>query len=80
MDKPQVDFDIIRPYTILSENAEPEHWLKIIRAIQNRDLRAYHGIMITHGTDTLPYTAAALATDLIFPTSRCACFFQLCAR
>ncbi len=40
---------------------------EIIRAIQKRDLRAYHGIMITHGTDTLPYTAAALCYGLDLP-------------
>lgn len=59
-----VDFEIRRPYTILSENAEPEHWLRIIETIRLEDLSLYQGVIIAHGSDTLPYTASALSYGL----------------
>lgn len=43
-----------------STNIQPSHWLTIAESIE----KAYHqydGFVITHGTDTLAYTAAALS-------------------
>jgi len=42
-----------------SSNMTPQYWLKIARAIQE-DYDHYDGFVITHGTDTMAYTAAAL--------------------
>ncbi|HBC73818.1 MAG TPA: L-asparaginase 1 [Candidatus Wallbacteria bacterium] len=47
-------------FNIDSTNIQLEHWQKIARAIcDNYD--DYDGFVITHGTDTLAYTAAALS-------------------
>ena len=43
-----------------STNITPEHWLLIARCIMER-YDAFDGFVITHGTDTLAYTAAALS-------------------
>lgn len=43
-----------------SSNMEPEHWKKIVHAIREY-YDAYDGFVITHGTDTMAYTAAALS-------------------
>lgn len=56
-----VAFDVHRPFTILSENLEPSHWSQIIDVLKAVDFSRYKGIIVTHGSDTLPYTAAALS-------------------
>ena len=43
-----------------STNMRPEHWLKIAACIEENYAR-YDGFVVTHGTDTLAYTAAALS-------------------
>lgn len=63
-----VDFEVVRPFQILSENAEPDHWLSLIETINHYDLSQYAGVMIAHGSDTLPYTAAALSYGLNTPS------------
>ncbi|MDD5227518.1 MAG: asparaginase domain-containing protein [Methylococcales bacterium] len=55
-----VTFTTIQPYQILSENLAPKVWSTLITAIENENPQNYDGIIITHGTDTLAYTAAAL--------------------
>ena len=42
-----------------STNLAPSHWLLIAKAIRERYDR-YDGFVISHGTDTMAYTAAAL--------------------
>ena len=54
-------FDTCQPLNILSENLIPNDWLTLIAALDEYDLSQYHGIIITHGTDTLPFTAAAVS-------------------
>lgn len=53
----QIEFDVLRPLNILSENMQPSD-LKImadcIRGVNKED---YDGIILTHGTDTLCFTA-----------------------
>ncbi|HJV45598.1 MAG TPA: asparaginase [Bacillota bacterium] len=54
----QVESKIIM--NIDSTNMQPEFWVKIAEAIyENYD--AYDGFVITHGTDTMGYTSAALS-------------------
>lgn len=45
-----------------SENLTFEHWSEIAKKVY--ETRAYDGIIITHGTDTMHYTAAALSFAL----------------
>ena len=52
--------DTIQLMNLDSTNMCPEHWLRISVAIkENYD--NYDGFVITHGTDTMAYTAAALS-------------------
>ena len=47
--------------TMLSEEAEPADWAHLIAAVQERiESGTANGIVVTYGTDTLPYTAALL--------------------
>lgn len=57
----QIDFTIIQPLQILSENMAPAAWTTLIEAIEAENPGGYDGIIITHGTDTLAFTAAALS-------------------
>lgn len=57
----QLHFDTLQPLQILSENLSPAAWPIIITAIEAADPSQYDGIIITHGTDTLAYSAAALS-------------------
>lgn len=54
------EFEIINPYSILSENLTYSCWEKLYSALISIDAAAYSGIIVTHGSDTLAYTAAAL--------------------
>ena len=53
--------NLIELFNIFSENMEPKHWIEISKAIQKEFLNGAKGIIITHGTDTLHYSASALA-------------------
>lgn len=57
----QIRFDTIQPIQILSENLAPRAWKTIIEAIEAARPEQYDGVIITHGTDTLAYTACALS-------------------
>ncbi len=57
----QIHFSTIQPLQILSENFAPCVWQTLIAAIEAQQTDQYDGIIITHGTDTLAYTAAALS-------------------
>jgi len=53
---------IERPFTLLSENMHPEKWKEIAKiAAELLNKKENKGIIITHGTDTLHYTSAALS-------------------
>ena len=43
-----------------SANMQPADWLKLAREV-HRELPRYDGIVVVHGTDTMAYTASALA-------------------
>lgn len=55
-----VDFEILKPYTILSENLCGDYLMMLYNAIKNYDISQLDGIIVTHGTDTLQYTSAFL--------------------
>ena len=46
---------------IHSEDMSPENWSSIAEKIKDKSNKKYTGIIISHGTDTLAYTAAALS-------------------
>ena len=48
-------------YSILSENMRPDYWIELARAVHEEITNGADGIIITHGTDTMMYTAAALS-------------------
>jgi L-asparaginase len=56
-----IQFHCIQPLQILSENLAPRAWQTLINAIETEQLQNYAGIIVTHGTDTLAYTACALS-------------------
>ena len=50
----------VQPFNLDSTNVSPKHWLEIARLIES-NYGAYDGFVVTHGTDTMAYTAAALS-------------------
>ncbi len=57
------DFDTRRLFQIDSANMQPSDWITIAREVC-AELPKYDGIVIVHGTDTMAYTASALALML----------------
>jgi len=47
--------------TILSENMTPAIWQELARAVHAEIKKGVDGIIITHGTDTMAYSAAAIS-------------------
>jgi L-asparaginase len=60
-DPAAIHFDTLQPIQILSENLAPPAWKIMIEAIESAQPEHYDGVIVTHGTDTLAYTAAALS-------------------
>jgi len=56
-----IHFTTRQPLQILSENLAPPAWKILIAALEAEHLDQYDGVIITHGTDTLAYTSAALS-------------------
>lgn len=57
------EFEVRSPYRILSENLTCKHWEALYAALSEVCAAAdttFRGIIVTHGSDTLAYTAAAL--------------------
>jgi len=52
-------------FTVFSENMTPTHWTKLAQRIRRAVDEGFDGVVVTHGTDTLGYTAAALSFALI---------------
>ena len=50
----------VQPFNLDSTNVYSVHWLAIARIIEE-SYAAYDGFVVTHGTDTMAYTAAALS-------------------
>jgi len=55
-----LNFKTLQPIQLLSENLIPSVWETLIKAIEAEDISTFDGIIITHGTDTLAFTASAL--------------------
>jgi L-asparaginase type I len=57
------EYEIVfrQPYKILSENATPRHWQSLAETVAELINLGVDGIVVTHGTDTMVYTAAALS-------------------
>jgi len=47
--------------SIMSEDMTPDGWIRIAKEVAQDINSGYKGIIVTHGTDTLHYTAAALS-------------------
>lgn len=54
------EVDCVQLLNLDSTNITPEHWLLMARCIRENYER-YDGFVLTHGTDTMAYTAAALS-------------------
>ena len=54
------EYSVIEPYIELSENNTGEHIKKLSSCVTDNLDKDYDGIIITHGTDTLQFSAAAL--------------------
>ena len=52
--------DCLQLFSLDSTNIRPEHWLRIAKAIQEC-YGQYDGFVVSHGTDTMAYTAAGLS-------------------
>jgi glutamyl-tRNA(Gln) amidotransferase subunit D len=52
---------LISPFSKLSENMSPEDWQTIADTVVSEINRGVEGVIVTHGTDTLHFTASALS-------------------
>jgi len=57
-----VDADIL--YSVFSENITPDHWSEMARRVAVKIRSGAEGVVITHGTDMMGYSAAALSFAL----------------
>lgn len=52
-----IEFDVVQPVNILSENITSNIWLELCNCLDNVNCNKYSGIIICHGSDTLTYTS-----------------------
>ncbi len=57
-----IDTEVL--FSEYSENLLPQHWIKIAEKLDSYSRSEYDGIIVAHGTDTMQYTASALAFSL----------------
>ncbi len=55
------DIEVLELYNIFSEDMTPSHWRRIAEKAAELYAQGAEGVVIAHGTDTMGYTAAALA-------------------
>jgi len=60
-------FRAVQLCNILSENMTPAIWQQLARAIYDEIKAGAQGILVTHGTDTMAYSAAAMSFMLRTP-------------
>lgn len=58
--KEYCDVDTMQLLNIDSTNIQPEHWVMMTETIEE-NYNKYDGFVISHGTDTMAYTSAALS-------------------
>lgn len=54
------DVDVIQPFSLDSTNVYAKHWLELASRIE-KHYPEYDGFVVSHGTDTMAFTAAALS-------------------
>ena len=54
-----IDTEIL--FSVFSEDLTPKHWTEIAKTIAQHVSNGADGVVVTHGTDTMGYTAAALS-------------------
>ena len=59
-----IEIDCRDVFRMDSSNIQPEEWTKLALAVDEA-MQDYDGVVITHGTDTMGYTAAALSYMLL---------------
>ena len=52
--------EAVQILNIDSTNLQPENWLRMVEVVRD-NYDKYDGFVITHGTDTMAYTASALS-------------------
>jgi glutamyl-tRNA(Gln) amidotransferase subunit D len=57
-----VDADILS--SVFSENIDPDHWSGMAKRVAEKIMGGAEGVVITHGTDTMGYSSAALSFAL----------------
>jgi glutamyl-tRNA(Gln) amidotransferase subunit D len=60
-------YHTLQPFQVLSENMNPAMWQELARTIYDEISKGAKGIIVTHGTDTLLYSAAAISFMLDTP-------------
>ena len=58
------EYDMLEPYTALSENNTGDTMRMLCECVREHIRDGYDGIIVTHGTDTLSYSSAALGYTL----------------
>ena len=58
--KHKIEFVTASPYSTLSENLSAKHLNLLQKEIGDNLTKDFDGIIVTHGTDTLQYTATAI--------------------
>ena len=58
------EYDMLEPYTELSENNTGDTVRTLCECVAENAKKDYDGIIVTHGTDTLQYSCAALGYSL----------------
>ena len=57
---PDAEIHAIQPFALDSTDLTPQHWMEVAALIRDR-WQDFDGFVITHGTDTMAYGAAALS-------------------
>lgn len=60
-------YHTLQPFNVLSENMNPAMWQELAGAIYDEVSKGSQGVIITHGTDTMLYSAAAVSFMLDTP-------------
>ncbi len=58
-DVANIDTNIL--FNVFSEDLEPRHWEIIVDEVKKLVEKGYDGVVLTHGTDTMYFTSAALS-------------------